>query len=233
MGDTNPFLNVLKQENLSHAYLCVGDFEQNKNDFEFALNEIGLRINTPGNFVFIGDTFKKSDADDLNTWYNNNATSDAQYTIAVLAPGTLKIEAQQLLLKVFEEAKYPYILFLFVPNGIDILPTIKSRCSLIELENSIDAKIEIEKFIKMPAGERIKNVAEQIKNKESHEVRTYTEELVRDLIVEFHGQKFENDKDLSRHQTDILEKLLKAQNSLADSHIAPKFILDYVITVIK
>lgn len=226
MGDTNPFLNTLKKENLSHAYLCLGEYEQNKKDFEEALIKLDVGLNKPGHFIFIGDTFTREQADNLNKWYIKGATADDSYTIAVIAAGTLKTDAQQLLLKVFEEARNPYIFFLFAPKGVEIIETIRSRCSLIELnDGSIENKKEISKFIKLGVGERIKYVAEQTKNKESHEVRTFTEELVRDLINYFHNDNFNKNKPL-------LENLLKAQNSLTTGHIAPKFILDYVVTVI-
>jgi DNA polymerase III delta prime subunit len=224
MENLNPFSVILKKENLSHAYLCLGNFYENKDDFENSLNNLGVKINTPGNFIFIGNTFTRDDADQLNSWYTKGATADSPYTIAVISAGTLKTDAQQLLLKVFEEARHPYIFFLFAPYGTEILPTIKSRCSLVELANTNDNK-EIQKFIKMSAGERIKHIAEQIKNKESSEVRTFTEELVRNLINHFHADGFGKNKD-------ILNKLLQTQNSLTTGHIAPKFILDYVVTVI-
>ena len=239
MGDTNPFLNIIKKENLSHAYLCIGDFQQNRNDFEKALENIGISLKKPGHFVFIGDTFKKSDADDLNAWYYRNANNEDGYTIAILAQESLKIDAQELLLKIFEEARNNYIFFLFVQNGTEVIPTIKSRCTIIELNNNTNNSLkndnEIAKFVKMSVGERIKHVAEQIKNKESHEIRTYTEKLVRDLIEDFYTDSFKENplnNNLSGHSKDILEKLLKAQNSLADNHIAPKFILDYVVTIL-
>ncbi len=227
MENLNPFSVILKKENLSHAYLFLGNFEQNKINFEESLLSLGVKINTPGNFIFIGNTFGKDDADQLNSWYTKGATADSPYTIAVISAGTLKIEAQQLLLKVFEEARRPYIFFLFAPYGTEILPTIKSRCSLVELDsvNPPAGGKEIQKFIKMTAGDRVKYVAEQIKNKESSDIRIYTEELVRGLINHFHSDSFKNNKQ-------ILENLLKAQNSLASGHIAPKFILDYVVTVI-
>ncbi len=228
MEKLNPFSIILKKENLSHAYLCLGEYEQNKLYFEESLKDLGLKLNTPGNFIFIGNTFTKDDADQLNSWYIKGATADSPYTIAVISAGTLKTDAQQLLLKVFEEARNPYIFFIFAPYGTEILPTIKSRCSLVELinNNSSASGKEIQKFIKMSAGERIKHITEQIKNKESSEVRTFTEELVRNLINHYHSDGFGKNKD-------ILNKLLQAQNSLATGHIAPKFILDYVVTVVK
>ena len=227
MENLNPFSVILKKENLSHAYLFFGDFESNKINFEASLLGLGLKINTPGNFVFIGNTFGKNEADELNSWYTKGATAESPYTIAVISAGTLKTEAQQLLLKVFEEARNPYLFFVFTPYGAEILPTIKSRCSLVELDsvNPPTGVKEIQKFIKMTAGGRVKYVAEQIKNKESSDIRIYTEELVRNLINHFHGDSFKNNKQ-------ILENLLKAQNSLASGHIAPKFILDYVVSIL-
>ncbi len=237
MGKINPFTDILKKENLSHAYLCLGDFNYYKNDFEDSLNNLGIKINTPGNFIFIGNTFSKDDADQINSWYNKNITADANYTICLIASSVIKTEAQQLLLKIFEEARSPYVFFLFTPHGTEVLPTIKSRCSLIELKNvnPINDGKEIANFISISAGDRIKYVSEKIKNKESPEIRIYTEELVRGLINYFHTNGFEKNppnNNLGGQRKNILENLLKAQNSLATGHIAPKFILDYVVTIL-
>ncbi len=220
----NTFALLENTPQLSHAYLCMGDFDEHRDAFEESLRTINLRLHAPGHFVFIGNTFGKSDADDLIAWYHRGATAEDPYTIAVLAAGTLKSDAQQMLLKIFEEAKHPYIFFLFAPHGTQILETIRSRCTIIELGEE-KTKEDVSSFVQMSAGQRISHVAGITKNKESHQVRTYTEELVRDLIHYFHQ------KDISTHK-DILSKLLQAQTSLTAGHIAPKFILDYVITVI-
>lgn len=220
----NPFAILETGSDLSHAYLCIGDFADHKIGFETALKNRGLSLNTPGHFIFIGNTFGRSDADDLVAWYQHGATADSPHTIAVIAAGTLKTDAQQLLLKIFEEAREPYVFFLFAPAGMQIIETIRSRATLIELGQIISPLGS--EFIKMPIGKRIEHVATATKNMESHEVRTYTESLVRDLIHNIHSDGVLKNKAL-------LEKLLHAQDSLTTGHIAPKFILDYVITVLS
>lgn len=222
----NPFAIVSNSKLLSHAYLARGDFSLHKDSLHSALKEAGINVKSPGHYIFDGGTFAVDDAKDLVAWYHSGRTNNNDiFTISILAPKVFRKDAQQMLLKLFEEAKHPYIFFIFIPEGVEILDTILSRVQIIRLQN--ENKTDIAKFVKLTAGERIKYVAAEIKGMESSDIRIYTENLVRNLIAYFHAEK-----DFKKNPAPVLTELIKVQNSLAGSHIAPKFILDYVISVI-
>lgn len=220
----NPFAALSHKENLSHAYLVRGDFASSKEAFAANLRKVNINIDAPGHYIFYGGTFAVDNARDLVAWYHSGRTSnDDSFTVAILAPQVLKKDAQQMLLKIFEESRHPYIFFIFAPGGTEIIDTILSRVQIINIdqeESDIGAK-----FIKLSISERIKKVAGDIKNMEGPEVRAYTEDLVRNLITYLHSQGMEKNKE-------TISRLMQAQNSLADSHTAPKFILDYIVTII-
>lgn len=221
----NPFKILQQTENLNRTYLCNGYYNQNENDFIDVLKNLNINIKAPGHYNFIGNTFGKKDADELNDWYLSNATAEENHTVAVIAPDTIKDDAQQLLLKLLEEVKPPYVFFLFLPDGFNVLETVKSRSTLIDVAYVYNKDTEVDSFLKMKTGDRIKKVATDIKKMESSEIRSYTENLNRKLIQHFHNEDFIKNKDL-------LIKLNKANESLITGHIAPKFVLDYIVTIL-
>lgn len=212
------------KDNLSHAYIVRGDFGSLKEEFGKALKEIGTSISSPGHYIFDGGTFGVDNARELMSWYySNRGNNDGEYTLVILAPSVFKKDAQQMLLKILEEARHPYMFFIIVPDGIEVIETIISRVQTIRSLKIPGANAE--EFVNLAIGEKIKKIAGDTKGMESHEVRVYTENLVRGLIVYFHAKGTKENKD-------ILESLTKAQNALVDSYTAPKFILDYLVTVI-
>ncbi len=220
----NKFAILENKDKLSHAYLCYGDFKSCEDVFTDSLAKSGIKLRSPGHFVFEEDTFGVGEARELVSWYNSGQTSnDDTHTVAVIASSVIKKDAQQMLLKVLEEAKHPYTFFIFAKPGTEIIDTVISRSQVIHLGFTEDK--EIKKFIEMPVGERMKKVAADIKGFESSEVRDYTEALVRGMMFHF-----------SKENTSLVKQkialLLKIQKVLTESYIAPKFILDYVITVV-
>ncbi len=224
MQANNPFAILEKQEKLSHAYLCYGDFNDCEESFASSLKESGVRLRSPGHYIFEEETFGVDDARNLITWYHSGSTSnDDTHTVAVIAAKVIKKDAQQMLLKILEEAKHPYTFFIFAKPGVEIIDTVLSRVQKIETAQALYK--EAKNFIKLTKEEQLKKVAGDIKGLESSEVRTYTEELVRGLISILSEDKKIQNKD-------VLINLLRIQNSLVESRIAPKFILDYVVSVL-
>jgi hypothetical protein len=219
----NSFAILNNSPKLAHAYLCYGDFKECEESFGIALKEKGVRLRSPGHYIFEEDTFGVDDARDLISWYQTGATSnDDTHTIAVISSKVIKKDAQQMLLKILEEAKSPYSFFIFTTPGTEIISTVLSRVSYIGQISHTNKKIH--DLIKLGAGERLSSVASLIKNMESHEVRVFTEELVINILINLNESK---QKDL-----DKINLMLQAQNALVESRIAPKFILDYVLAIL-
>ncbi len=220
----NQFAILENKKDLSHAYLCYGDFTECADSFTDVLSKLNIRLRSPGHYIFENETFGVNDARDLIEWYHSGQTSnDDSRTVAVITSSVIKKDAQQMLLKILEEAKPPYTFFIFVKPGTEIIETVLSRVQIINLHWNEDR--EISKFVNLSPGEKIKKVAADIKGMESSEVRNYTESLARSLI-------FFYSKDLNKENITKTKELLKIQKFLADSYIAPKFILDYIVTVV-
>lgn len=220
----SPFAVLENRDTLSHAYLCYGGFNECEESFNQSLNVSGVRLRSPGHYIFENETFGVDDARNLIAWYHNGTTSnDDAYTIAVIASKVIKKDAQQMLLKILEEAKHPYLFFIFAESGVEIIDTVLSRVQKIHTNEVVNTRIT--NFVNLKKADQIKMVADEIKGLESSEIRGYTEELVRGLIVYFNQES--NPKQIEK-----ITNLLKVQNALVESRIAPKFILDYIITVL-
>jgi len=222
MGANN-FAILNNNHKLSHAYLCYGDFKNCEESLSLTLENKGVRLRSPGHYIFEKDTFGVNDSRDLINWYQTGATSNSDtHTIAIISAKVIKKDAQQMLLKILEEANYPYSFFIFTPKGTEIIPTILSR--VIYIGNLEQTNSEVVDLIKSTTKDRISKVSEIIKKMESHEVRVFTEEFVQNILIQLNQEK---NKDLEK-----IKLILRAQNALIESRIAPKFILDYILTIL-
>ena len=215
------FAILKNKDKLAHAYLFNCDFETQKQLFLNTLSSINVNLNKPGHFIFEKGTFTVDDARNVISWYESGATNnDSEFTVCVIAPDVFKKDAQQLLLKILEEAKRPYIFFIFLKTGTEVIATINSRVIHVILgDNNFSSRTN--DFILMPVNEKLGFVQKEIKNMESSEIREYTENLARELII-FYSTNVKENKD-------ILSMLNKVLNSLSYSLIAPKFLLEYLI----
>lgn len=218
----NNFANLKNKENLSHAFLYRGKYSDVLPEFTEALTKLSIHLNKPGHFVINGGTFAVDQARELVSWHNRGANSEDDFTVAVIAPDVFRKEAQQMLLKILEETREKFLVFLFLNPGIDVLDTIISRVQVHYLDNV--ENIKITKFLKQNVSDKIKTLQSETKGLESSEVREYTQNLVNEIIIEL-SKDVENNKN-------ILIKLNTVQNSLTNSYIAPKFILDYVVAIL-
>lgn len=219
----NSFAILNNSEKLSHAYLCYGEFQNFEEDLNLALTQKGVRLRSPGHYILEKDTFGVDDAKDLVAWYQAGRTSNNDnHTIAIIASKVIKKDAQQMLLKILEEAKHPYSFFIFTARGTEIIPTVLSR--VVYLGEVTNINLEINNLINLTPGERINKVSIIIKNMESPEIRVFVQEFVENILIYLNKEK---NKDLNKIQT-----FLNVQNALIESRIAPKFILDYILAVL-
>jgi len=145
----------LNKDNLHHAYLIEGNREQVVPEiFQFCES---LDIKTSGNPDFCHITFdnlKIDEAFDLRAMSSNKAFS-SQRKVFVISVNSFSLDAQNVLLKMFEEPIENTHFFLVVPDSNFLLKTLVSRFYLIKNENADIKSGEVENFIKMSLKERI------------------------------------------------------------------------------
>ncbi|MCX6755229.1 MAG: hypothetical protein NT068_01645 [Candidatus Nomurabacteria bacterium] len=163
----------LNKENLHHAYLIEG----NKNDilpllFSF-LEEINVgTIANPDFYNISVDTFKMEDAENFKSSANQKSFSNDLNTkrIFIVSANNFLHNAQNTLLKIFEEPKINTHFFLITPDKEVFLPTILSRTYFISLKSETGDEIkEADKFIKMNLSARLEYIKELVKGKDEEE----------------------------------------------------------------
>lgn len=151
----------LDKENLHHAYLIEGVHDEVAPEiFKFCEN---LNIKTSGNPDFVDisiDNFKIDEAFNLRAMSTDKSFSSGK-KVFVIYVNNFSLDAQNVLLKMFEEPIENTHFFLIVPDINALLKTFTSRFYLIkpERELSIEYK-EAEKFISMPLKNRIDFIKE-------------------------------------------------------------------------
>ncbi|MFA5931894.1 MAG: hypothetical protein WC793_00750 [Candidatus Paceibacterota bacterium] len=203
----------LDKNNLHHAYLIEGVSDVVSLEIIEFLKSLG--IDTVGNpdFVHIQlDSFKIEDARNLKSYANQKSFSSGKKVFIVSANSFL-LEAQNSLLKMFEEPIQDTHFFLIVPDANALLRTLVSRFYLISSFSSEkgDTK-EAEKFIMMPLRDRIEFIKELIaapdeEDEEGNEIivlnssRAKALKFLNELEVSLHN-KFVNDFSILLHPSD-------------------------------
>jgi len=137
--------------NLSHhAQLLIGDTSTRDN--LISILEKTYEITAQGNpdfYIRNYETFTIDDSREIKALHNSRPTvgggkddNGAGKKIFVLTMNGITVEAQNSLLKLLEEpAEYAHF-FLIIPSAHLLLPTVKSRLSIIDDLNSSDHKIK-------------------------------------------------------------------------------------------
>ncbi|MDD5721316.1 MAG: hypothetical protein PHT16_02630 [Candidatus Pacebacteria bacterium] len=155
-------LEHLDKNNLHHAYLIEGAREEIFLEIKEFLKKID--VDTVGNPDFVNisiDNFKIDDAFALRSMSAGKSFSSVKKIFLIYA-NTMSIDAQNVLLKMFEEPIENTHFFLIVPDANFLLKTFISRFYLISARPCLDEEEakEIEKFIKMPLKNRIDYIKE-------------------------------------------------------------------------
>jgi len=160
---------IFDKDNLHHAHVCAGDKEQ---ILESVLSFIkdDLSIEVVGNpDVRIGhfDNFGINDARSINMAQLKKSTNGGKM-IFVMSLVSITSEAQNSLLKMFEEpTKDTY--FFVITNTADIfLPTLLSRVEIKKHNGGVNVEIEdfVKNFIKSNKAERLVLLKKMIEEKD-------------------------------------------------------------------
>ncbi|MEI6580567.1 MAG: hypothetical protein WCO07_00125 [bacterium] len=180
----------LDKNNLHHAYLIEGIHEEIVPQILKFLNEIGLETSSNPDFCHMTfDSFKIEDARNLKSKSLEKGFSKGK-KIYIISANSFLLEAQNTLLKMFEEPIENTHFFVIVPDSNTLLGTFISRFYLIKSKINIDDYIkDVEKFIKMNLKDRIS--------------------FIKDLLIDEN-----NEKDLGINTKTSKSKALKFLNAL-------------------
>lgn len=161
----------LDKNNLHHAYLIEGAREEIVPELLKFVESLGVKTSTNPDFCHISvDSFKIEDARNLKSVEYEKGFSTGK-KIFLISANNFLLEAQNTLLKIFEEPIENTHFFLIVPDKNTLLKTLVSRFYLIETKTSLEKELkEAEKFIKMPLKNRIDFLKESLAESEEEEI---------------------------------------------------------------
>ena len=146
----------LNKNNLHHAYLIEGKREEIVPEILDFIKDLGIDTNANPDFINISlDSFKIEDARNLKSYAVEKGFS-LNKKIFIISANNFLLEAQNCLLKMFEEPIKNTHFFLVVPDANSLLKTLVSRFYLISTRQGLAEEMkDAERFINMSLKDRI------------------------------------------------------------------------------
>lgn len=179
-------LNILEhldKNNLHHAYLIEGSRTEIFPEIISFLEEIKIKTSAnPDFYNIVIDNFKREDALNLRSFSTEKSFSGGK-KVFVISTNQFTLDAQGILLKMFENPSPDTHFFLIMPDTAALLKTVISRFYFISTKPEMIEEIkEAERFISMKLADRIeflKIFAKAEKDEDDESVPTETEESPR------------------------------------------------------
>ncbi len=236
----------LDKDNLHHAYLIEsGKDEALPIIFDF-IKSLKIKIeNNPDLVQIYTDSFKIEDARNLKIYGNQKGYSSSKKIFIIFANNFL-LEAQNSLLKLFEEPIENTYFFVITPDTSNILKTLLSRFYFISAKPDVTLEVkdalgrspmgEAEKFIKMPLKNRLDFIKEMLSEKDTED----EEEVVvldsnRAKILRFlNSLEYSLHKNIKKGAIDVkvFEHIFKTREILRMPGSSPKTLIESVALVI-
>ncbi len=195
---------------IHHANVLIGKGDSRtrvtqilKQNFDFE-----IRAN-PDFYIFEEESFGIDTSRSLVEWMQGKPLL-GEVKAALIIAQSLTIEAQNALLKAFEEPPLGTFVFLHLPQAGNLLPTFLSRVSLEELSGVETEKSYAKKFLDGDIGERLRIVRTLAKDEDKTEMKNLIDDLA----------------------TRRLALALKAKILLSAKGASPKMLLEWLANVI-
>ncbi|MCX6751812.1 MAG: hypothetical protein NT161_03575 [Candidatus Nomurabacteria bacterium] len=153
----------LDKDNLHHAYLIEGAQEEIVPEIFKFIESLGIKTSGNPDFCHMSfDSFKMDDARDLKSVEYEKGFGIGK-KIFLISANNILLEAQNTLLKIFEEPIENTHFFIIVPNTDTLLKTLVSRFYLIKTKPELAEELKnAEKFIMMSTKNRIDFIKEML-----------------------------------------------------------------------
>lgn len=221
----------IQKENLHHAYLLAGDINNTLENLYSLLTNFGIKIEQNPDFHLLSyDTLKIDDARSIKS-LSENKSFDGSKKIFVISVNNFLPESQNTLLKIFEEPKDNMHFFVISKNVNSFLPTLRSRCYLINLEQNKNINPEIEKFLNSTLQNKIdyvKNLLDTDEDKGEASARTLALEFLDQIESALHRKILVSRFDLDNNMS-IFQKIFIARKYIRQSGSSPKNILEAIV----
>lgn len=199
---------------LHHAYLLLGEKETAEEAVVSLFLENGVKlVGSPDFFLFREPLLGIDDARKLSEQAIRHAFTGKK--VFLLSPEKITLEAQNGLLKTFEEPIAGTHFFLVLREQNQVISTLLSRMQVVQLESDQQSK-EAKKFLGLSIKERL-NFAKKFTDGERN-LSTFLDELLLELREEKEGER--------------LEKVYKVRLLSDDRGASSRLILEHLSTVL-
>jgi DNA polymerase III delta prime subunit len=218
---------------IHHAYCIEGDKETILNKLNTFFKE-HLNFNTEGNPDYWQNEYDTLGIDDsrmVKEIHSMKPLADNGRRIYVILVNSITHEAQNALLKIFEEPQEGNHFFIIMPSAEILLPTLKSRMHIIKDENRKNkAETEFAKlFIESPLPQRLemtKEITDAIKDEKQTKAFAISFLNTLEMILR------EKIGVPGTEHVFVFNEILKAKSYLGDRSSSVKTILDHVSLIV-
>ena len=203
--------------NLHHANLLIGTPEEAESYLRSLCDSWGVRLpNNPDFFAFKMETFGIDEARKLKLLSARKAVTTKK--IFLITPTRLTLEAQNALLKTFEDPFPNALFFLGVREESLVIPTLLSRMQIIRTRGgNVAAGAEAEKFLSLSVKNRLlfaKSFADEEKSLPI---------FLDSLLFLLRKQK---------EKKDLLKNVYNVRRFVRDSAVTPRLIIEHLALVL-
>jgi|SRR3989344_4081161 len=146
--------------------------------------------------------------------------------VFIIEANSITHEAQNSLLKIFEEPHEHTHFFLIMPTPSILLPTLRSRLMIIENREVGEVSKEVEDFLKLSKKEKVDYVDEIAKNISDEKMtKAEAQEFLSGLEMAIYKKGVEENKE-------ALKAILKAKDYMNDRSSSVKQLLEYIALMI-
>lgn len=221
----------IDKKNMHHAYLLEGSRVSLTEEILTFLPTLGVKVQANPDFCHIAmDSLKIDDARNLRAMAGTKTLNDKK--VFLICANSVTLDAQQTLLKLFEEPVADTHFFLVTEDASSFLPTLRSRFYLIAGNGGKNEGLkEAENFLKLKPGDRISYLKDLLEEDEENELldspRAKASRFLNDLEAVLH-EKFFSMKSTDRNNVEYLEHIFKVRKFLRQSGSSVKSLMEGV-----
>ncbi len=232
----------LDKNNLHHAYLIEGDREEVLGDLYEFIQSLGMKREHNADITeIILDAFKVDDARSLKSFASLRGVTNTKSSkkIFIITANNFLLEAQNSLLKLFEEPIENTHFFIIVPDTSIFIETILSRVYLINTPQALTQETkDAEKFIKMDPSARLNFIKDLLTEDEEEEdaisvnsPRSRALKFLNALEFVLHKKVLLKVKNTEAKDADFFEHFFKVRQFLRQPGSSTKTLMESVALV--
>lgn len=224
-------LEHINKDNMHHAYLIEAWFDSVEKEILASINNFG--IITVGNPDFVTlkiDNFKIDDAKMLISLSFEKSTN-LNKKVFLISIKNITLEAQNALLKIFEEPIPNVHYFLILPDRNILLETLLSRLFILEEKRGSNLEDKARSFVRMNKRQRIDFIKEIVKESkkeiEDSSARSRSAEFLNALEI-----VLKKDFGIKKLNPEIFTQIFQTRKFLREPGASPKTLLESVALLI-